>query len=350
MQAHQIYIYIENNLFNGTTSYIIENWSFGSNKTIVQHNSFINTNGIVLSLKSGYPDTGMNASENYWGTTNTSLINTMIHDNRTDITCAASINYLPILQTPDPNTPPLSGPTQVNGIISKDTTWYARGSPYNLAGNVLVNNSVMLTIEPGVTVNIGSYYLQVNGTLSARGSNSEPICLNGVTYNTAIKFKSSSSNWSEPTGSGSIIEKTLLNSTSIDIQDASPKLTKNTFTNSVLYITGGTSVVSNNTFLGSTIYLSSTTIVTISGNNISGSETGIVVRGFGYMYSTAPNSSILEGNLITGNIVGIEISHFDTSGGIKLGTVIVRNNTITNNTYGISFSWDSAGVPWKSVV
>ncbi len=47
----------------------------------------------------------MDASENYWGTTNTSVIDALIHDKNDDVTLAGAINYLPILQTPDPNTP-----------------------------------------------------------------------------------------------------------------------------------------------------------------------------------------------------------------------------------------------------
>lgn len=101
-------VYIRNNLFYGKNiyqNYLIENWNNGANKTIVQYNSFLNISGIVLSLAVGYSNVGMNASENYWGTTNLNLIRNMIHDNNTDITCPAAINYLPILLAPDSGTP-----------------------------------------------------------------------------------------------------------------------------------------------------------------------------------------------------------------------------------------------------
>jgi hypothetical protein len=68
--------------------------------------------------------------------------------------------------------------TSVSGIIVTDTTWNQAGSPYTLIGNILVNNGVTLTIQPGITVNIGSFYLMVNGTLQAIGTSTNPVTLN----------------------------------------------------------------------------------------------------------------------------------------------------------------------------
>ena len=60
-------------------------------------------------------------------------------------------------------------------MISQDATWTLSGSPYVLTGNTLVNQGITLTIRPGVTVNLGDYYIMVNGTLSAGGSNGNLI-------------------------------------------------------------------------------------------------------------------------------------------------------------------------------
>jgi len=68
---------------------------------------------------------------------------------------------------------------EVNGIIKSDTIWTKLSSPYNLTGPVLVNSGVTLTIEPGVTVNFGTNYIQVNGTLNAQGTSTNNIYLNG---------------------------------------------------------------------------------------------------------------------------------------------------------------------------
>ena len=58
--------------------------------------------------------------------------------------------------------------TAVNGIINSNATWTKADSPYALTGPVLVNNGVTLTIQPGVTVDLGSYYIVINGTIDLR--------------------------------------------------------------------------------------------------------------------------------------------------------------------------------------
>ena len=69
-----------------------------------------------------------------------------------------------------------SGPTYVSGIISSDTTWIAADSPYIVTGNILVEEGVTLTIEPGVVVKFdGNYYILVEGTLSAVGTTNNMI-------------------------------------------------------------------------------------------------------------------------------------------------------------------------------
>ena len=103
--------------------------------------------------------------------------------------------------------------TNVSYIISQDSTWTPAGSPYTLTGNTLVYQGVTLTIEPGVTVNLGSYYIEVNGTLSAIGNPTDKITFNGG----QITFTSFSNGWNEQTDSGSLIENTNINQTSITV-------------------------------------------------------------------------------------------------------------------------------------
>ena len=59
--------------------------------------------------------------------------------------------------------------TPVSGTLTSDVTWTKANSPYNFTGTVFVASGVTLTIEPGVTVNLGNYFLHVNGTLIAKG-------------------------------------------------------------------------------------------------------------------------------------------------------------------------------------
>jgi hypothetical protein len=130
--------------------------------------------------------------------------------------------------------------TEVTGIINSDTTWTKTNSPYSLTAPVAVREGVTLTIEAGTTVNFNDYYIVVNGTLRARGSNTDQIHLNGG----QITFTSVSNSWNEQTGLGSIIENAILNS-EIEINNASPKISNNSI-NAPLSVSGS-SVISNNT-------------------------------------------------------------------------------------------------------
>ncbi len=65
--------------------------------------------------------------------------------------------------------------TLVNGHITADTTWTAQHSPYVLSANVIVDENVVLTIEPGVTVEGAGHTLQVEGRLVVTGTQSERV-------------------------------------------------------------------------------------------------------------------------------------------------------------------------------
>jgi hypothetical protein len=105
--SDDVKVYIRNNVFYGpTTDYAIKNWaSYGSSETVVEHNSFLSSNSVVLSLPSGYGSTRMTAINNYWGTTNEDIINSMIFDKNDDLSCSGYIEYEPFLAVPHPDTP-----------------------------------------------------------------------------------------------------------------------------------------------------------------------------------------------------------------------------------------------------
>lgn len=274
--------------------------------------------------------------------------------------------------------------TNVIGIINADTTWTKANSPYTLTGPVAIGKGVTLTIDPGVTVNLGNYYIIVNGTLQAIGTDTDRIHFNGgttgmlnyKTLNYAITFAPSSSSWNEQTGSGCIIENAILNATTISISNASPKIYNNTIDGSIRiqdYSTGNP-IISNNSIIGivrpwgvpdvpieddssdnalisnntltnhspntgigltpgendivfGNVILNSTIGIyggpmnaVISNNIISNCQTGIRFR-------TTDNSPIIENNLIT--------NCTQTSIVIESGSFIIQNNTITNNGVGI---------------
>jgi hypothetical protein len=105
-------VYIKYNLFLNNQGYIIDNFaSYGLSKTYVNNNSFTGTSGIILEVEKTSTTADMDASQNYWGTTNTSTIDSMIYDKNDDPSCFSFINYLPLLDVPDPDAPVAPTPT-----------------------------------------------------------------------------------------------------------------------------------------------------------------------------------------------------------------------------------------------
>jgi hypothetical protein len=132
-------------------------------------------------------------------------------------------------------------PIEVKGIIDSNTTWTKADSPYTLVGPLAINKGITLTIEPGVTVNLKDYYIQVNGTLIAKGTSADNIQFNGGT----IDFTEVNSNWNQQTSSGCIIENANLSLTFLFIKDCSPKIYHNSITSGIS-INGGAAIISNN--------------------------------------------------------------------------------------------------------
>lgn len=104
-------VYIRWNRFESRPSvpeymdYWVQNWAAYGGQTIVQYNSFLNVGDLALKLPSGYANAAMVATQNYWGTTDTEVIEDMIYDKNDDITSAGYIVYEPILVEPHPQTP-----------------------------------------------------------------------------------------------------------------------------------------------------------------------------------------------------------------------------------------------------
>ncbi len=217
--------------------------------------------------------------------------------------------------------------TNESGLISTDTTWTKANSPYNLTGNVLVNNGVILTIQSGTIVNLGSYYIEVNGTIQAIGNNANSITFNGG----QISFTQNSNGWSEVSGLGSIISYAVLSS-SVSIMGSSPMISNSNIScgGVIIGISDGSPIISNNKITSfqntdqygrpqqsyAGIQLSENTNAIVTGNVISGTydQACIVIN---------DGSPIIQRNLIQyGN-------------GLYLGTMsasaspIIQNNTFS---------------------
>lgn len=265
--------------------------------------------------------------------------------------------------------------SEVIGIINSDTTWTKAGGPYELRGPVAVNQGVTLTIEAGTTVNLNTYYIQINGTLTARGTEAERIVFN-VGH---IVFTSVSSGWNEQSGSGCIIEKSNFTSAyqgttlitggvtiegsspkvasseigSVDVTGGSPVISKN-FIESVnlngapqvsentiegLHITGGNPVISSNSIHGVINSVDSAPI--ILNNHISYSPNGEVAQEIPIIRLSG--EATVSNNYITGLVTpagpdpvsyGLRtIGPFYTFYGIEVsGNAFISNNIISGCT------------------
>ena len=112
-----------------------------------------------------------------------------------------------------------SGTTVSRLIMLQDTTWTKSGSPYTFQGLVGVAEGVTLTLEAGVTVNIGTYCLTINGTLKAQRTNVDPIHINAVdsAFAALVLNVFDSSN-----GTSSIIENAVVSTYSLQAYSGSP--------------------------------------------------------------------------------------------------------------------------------
>lgn len=105
--ANKYGINVRYNMFNGLLSPLCNaggGTSTTPNKMVVKFNSFVNIEGIILSLEPVFSPT-IDATENYWGTTDIDVINLKIHDGKDDVRIGSYITYLPILTSPHPSTP-----------------------------------------------------------------------------------------------------------------------------------------------------------------------------------------------------------------------------------------------------
>lgn len=198
-------------------------------------------------------------------------------------------------------------------IISSDTTWTKANSPYTFSSPVTINGGATLTLEPGVTVNMGSgVYLQVDGTLVAKGTNDDNIFFNGG----KIIITQNSPAWNQQTLKGTVIEDTVVSSASI-IVSSSAKINNNTINgvepscfDGTLVVAGGAPLISHNYIKGGgyprPIFIGGGS-PTINDNYLIG----------GIFSNSSARRSTISNNTIFGPVM------------IAGGTPVISHNTIT---------------------
>jgi parallel beta-helix repeat protein len=240
------------------------------------------------------------------------------------------------------------GSTDVGGIISQNTVWNIAGSPYQVTKKTLVDTGVILTIEPGVIVNINNdVYLQVNGTIIAKGTSSSKIHF----YGGQVRLTAGTTSYNEQTGVGSIMENVVFESgidKRVTITDCSPKIincefygqlyltqsssvVSNSYFNKNIHIIGGSCAITKNTIKGASLYIdpvqgTNSLNVVVSENTITDFSSGSGI----YVSANAIGSILnlrIEKNLIANNQVGIFV--------VSMMSPNIQSNTIVNNEVGI---------------
>lgn len=276
----------------------------------------------------------------------------------------------------------------VNGIISSNASWSKISGPWNLTGNVLVDNGVTVIIEADAVVNLNGYYIrvngslnihqgatlnmgvtgtnvgniQVNGVLQARGTTTNPIKFNGGIYYwdslfvppsvSYVTFAGSSMEWNEQAGSGCIIEYTSLNKTGvttsssikfsnnqlngagISIAASSPVISDNVISRGIS-IRGGSPIIANNNLNNGYIWIDGSVGSPIITSNIISNinpqwpyATAAGIAILAESYST--NGQILvEKNIIKGSSIGINLIYRESQNIDK--PITIRYNTIISN-------------------
>jgi len=96
-------VIISNNVFYKQTSgYAVQ---YIDNDTTLQYNSFLSTDRVAVGLPSLSFNYSTTATDNYWGTTDTSVIDTMIYDKNDYSGTGGYGIYTPILTSPHADTP-----------------------------------------------------------------------------------------------------------------------------------------------------------------------------------------------------------------------------------------------------
>jgi hypothetical protein len=167
--------------------------------------------------------------------------------------------------------------TEVIGIISSNITFTKADSPYVFTGPVVVNADAMLTIEAGVTIDLDGNYLQVSGTLIAKGSSEDWIYFNDG----SINFTSTST-------TGCIIENAILNWILVSISSSvkiNSTYVKGAQAKNVINIYGGAPMITNNTLTGG---VDSVAIVSIRGGSPIISNNNIIAHVDNGLYPNPP--------------------------------------------------------------
>lgn len=296
---------------------------------------------------------------------------------------SAAFASLALLATSDFGSAQASTP--VSGVLTHDTIWSKQGSPYVFVGAVGVPVGVTLTVEAGVVVDVGSYYLEVNGTLNVEGTEADraflisdetPAHEPAISWVEAVPVLSDHGHnnivvaYGNPTIN---LQNAILNNTSLFGQGtastATVTITKCTLLNSALNVWGSTTITDsystgavlsrgNSSFTDNTFVdgVEVSGDFTVSGNSItknggaavaaygSGSISGNMIWGSNYGITQDDKTTLsasVERNLITNNTCGLYLRDSSDDAAIKDNTFALNKIAISNPTYKMAITGNS---------
>ncbi|MBX5326262.1 MAG: NosD domain-containing protein [Candidatus Bathyarchaeia archaeon] len=224
--------------------------------------------------------------------------------------------------------------TYVEGNITQDTVWTLTDSPFVLSKDVTVYPNASLTIEPGVEVRFGGYFLlNVLGRLTANGTKDRVITFTSNKESPmpgdwkTIQFSGAASSLLAYCSIKYAENGTTVRNSNVEIKNS--QISNNlqngiTIENSNVKIEG--SIVSNNTQNG--IFITNG-IVDIQNNTVSDNMvSGILIAG---------GQVQVNDNTLESNAVGLALTGNPTSANI------IRNNVLSNTESGILLDAEAYG-------
>lgn len=223
--------------------------------------------------------------------------------------------------------------TYVEGLITQDTVWTLIDSPFIVSKDVIVQQGVTLTIEPGVEIRFGgNFSLIVNGKLVANGTPDKMITF------TSNKLSPELGDWNTIELNGTQAQCVVAYCSikyaedGLVIKNSTAKIENSIISNSSrsgIYITGN-----NNILIQNNIIKSNGGGILLTGDSISGANISQNIVSFNtnsgiHLDANAYNNIKISNNNISTNNIGFHIT--------GNATTYISNNTISYNTIGFLY-------------
>ncbi|OQX24568.1 MAG: hypothetical protein BWK80_20140 [Desulfobacteraceae bacterium IS3] len=245
---------------------------------------------------------------------------------------------------------------EVGGIISSNAKWTADQSPYLVTGNILIKKGVTLEIEAGVTVRFATapiasvgYFIQVDGTLQARGTQDNPILFTAENKDNpwgCIAFTDSSTDWKEEKGTGCILSHCIIEyagnqqEAAVICVSASSLISDNTIRNNVsggIKTAGGFQKIVNNLIHDNTLGIKlSCEGALIENNYLISNQQGLYIDESAYTIEIKNNSIIAVSSEAYGACIGIHLFYnaIENASASEITkkklNILISNNNLSN--------------------